>query len=105
MPQPPPTNRGPDVPSRNRRVVNCECCGRQGKHVAHGFIQACYDRWDYAGKPIPRIPPPGPQGRRDDYEDLTRSSGVTMGDASTQVGVSTRTAWRYESLIKQRGTA
>jgi hypothetical protein len=86
-----------------RRSIRCGCCGTLGRHWAHGWVTACYDRWLRAGKPEGGPPPPWsrPYGRREDYAELTREQGFTLYQAAERLGVSSRTAWRYERLLRE----
>lgn len=93
--------------------IRCACCGREGKHHARGWILTCYKRWLRAGKPEEGPPPPlslpeigrmhsaAKAGRVEDYEWLTRDEGLTLYAAAERLGISSRTAWRYERALRE----
>jgi hypothetical protein len=95
------------------RIVTCRCCGKTGQHAAHGWIGPCWHRWRRAGKPAGG-PPPAPTraehnalaragytakaaGRAEDYFWLREEQGMTRLHAAERLGISQRTAQRYEA--------
>jgi hypothetical protein len=90
--------------------VSCRCCGGcRGTHKdgARGeYCRRCYKRWLDAGFPAggpqaPRHSPGGHgtrAGRLEDYSDL-RSWGLSQAEAVTRMGITRRTAQRYDDLL------
>ena len=94
----------------------CLCCGtswtrkprpqsrRNGANPngSHGWCPRCYRRWlDHgrpAGPPPPRPPAAYGGGLCDEYAFM-RSWGMTLGDAAARLGVTKRTAARYEARL------
>ena len=80
-------------------------CGHDGDHKAKGLCGTCYKRWDRWGRPA-EVPPPHTRGpgrsradRREDYAELL-SWGETRQQAARRLGISERTAWRYEAELR-----
>jgi hypothetical protein len=88
----------------NRRIITCDRCGYNKPHHARGWCHACWDRWDRAGQP-PEGPPPRRTGRYGEYFELTREHHYSLKNAAARMGVSERTAQRYETRLKQEGAA
>jgi len=88
-------------------TIRCACCGCEGRHKAHGWIVACYHRWQRAGKPEDGPPAVwrSKNGRLEDYAWLTRDQGLSLPHAAGRMGVCERTAWRYEAQLRQRVAA
>lgn len=76
----------------------------------HGLCRNCYVRWAAAGYPDDGPPPPArPWGRvlaarLEDYA-WVRSWGTSIEDAAPRIGVSVRTAERYEAMLLAAGKA
>jgi len=72
----------------------------------HGLCPNCYLRWRNAG--FPEAGPPAPlrpwgrtlAARLEDFTELL-SWGVALPDAARRVGVSLRTAERYEARLRE----
>lgn len=107
-------------------VIVCACCGRSGKHGAHGWRQTCYDRWRRFGKPAGGPPRPlspsevgriygaKPSGRRiEDMEEFllvlkTRPADSVkdaVAQAAAAVGRCERTGWRYITRLREQGVS
>lgn len=83
----------------SNRVIICGCCGEPGRYYVNGWRQACGRRWVRAGRPA--AGPPPPRWRRwDEYAELTREMGHTLYQAADRMGISSRTAWRYEARLR-----
>ena len=100
----------------------CTSCGGPRTHYrspvygfarfgCHGWCARCYGRWLNNGKPASGPPPPrqgrggGPHpGRVEDYAEL-RSWGLTREQAARRLGVTLRSALRYEAELRQREAA
>jgi hypothetical protein len=95
--------------------INCRCCGKPGEHYGQGYRRACHTRWMAAGRPDAGPPPPrtskeigklGGQGyaekeiRLDTFRILRRFRGMAISEAAAELGVSVRTAQRYEAELK-----
>lgn len=94
------------------RRLTCRCCrARLGKGFRregriHGLCRNCWVRWRAAG--FPEDGPSAPvrpwervyAARFEDYQEL-RSWDVSVADAAVRVGVSVRTAERYETRLRQ----
>ncbi len=84
----------------------CRCgCGRPVFRWDLG--RTCYRRWLRWGRPA-EVPPPRMRGRSrsraarlEDYSEL-RSWGEGVSRAARRVGISERTAWRYEAERRQQ---
>lgn len=85
------------------RIIECESCGETAEHEAHGWCHACYYRWNRAGRPASGPPPAGHKARRLEYWNLTRGQKYTPEAAAKEMGISTRTASRYEIHFKVHG--
>ncbi|WP_289009372.1 hypothetical protein [uncultured Thermomonospora sp.] len=76
----------------------CAECGREREHEAHGLCRTCYTRWRrraaLAAGRVPRI-----AARVQDYAEV-RSLGETRETACARLGISVRTAVRYEGLLR-----
>lgn len=99
-----------------RPVIDCRCCHRQREHRARGLCASCWSRSARHGHPA-TVPPPAPQGmalpaawaalratriaRIEDYVELTREFGLSLEHAAERMGVSVRTAWRYEAELRR----
>lgn len=85
----------------------CWCgCGRPAYRA--GLWGACYVRWRKAGRPA-QVPPPRGRGndghradRVEDYAEIC-GQGYRLEHAAARLGVSERTAWRYEAALRQQG--
>lgn len=90
--------------SKPRHRDPCTSCGAPPhKHQAHGWCNACYLRWWWAGKPSSG-PPPRLTRQADAIEDCVflMQNGVTNTEALAQrLGVSVRAAQRYRQLAGQ----
>jgi hypothetical protein len=86
----------------SRRIIFCDSCGNTGGHRGYGWCTACYFRWDRAGRPDAG-PPPRRNGRYEEYAELTRDQHYTLRNAAARMGVSTRTAERYEARLRADG--
>lgn len=92
----------------------CRCCRRsraadpRSRHWARGYCGGCYDRWRKRGFPAEGPPAVSARAARlEDYGDL-RSFGLSPEAAARRLGVSARTAWRYEAELRHphaRGAA
>lgn len=90
-------------------MTACRCgCGRPV--ARRGLSKACYDRWRYWGCPQ-EIPVPAHIGndrrerdRLEDYAEI-RAQGYRVEHAAARIGVSERTAWRYETQLRNREQA
>lgn len=99
----------------SERIITCKHCGDTKRHGAYGWCHACYTRWDRAGRPEDGPPQKTSplavlelawqahserrKGRLEDYQDL-RSWGLTVERAARRLGLSERTAWRYEAALR-----
>lgn len=92
----------PPRSARSRRVAECDSCGHAKPIDAFGWCKPCYKRWDRAGRPDSG-PPPRRVGRVDEYFELTREQYYTLPNAAARMGISERTAWRYEARIRAAG--
>ena len=80
--------------------MSCRCgCGGCAQKM--GFTTAHYERWRRQGRPE-ELPPAGARRRWriEDYADLTRSLGESLYSAAERMGISERTAWRYEAALR-----
>jgi DNA-binding XRE family transcriptional regulator len=80
------------------RHVVCAPCGRLRRPYGRGWCRACFRRWARAGRPASG-PPPSRSGRWEEYEELTREMGHTPRQAAERMGITDRTARRYETRI------
>lgn len=100
------------------RTVTCVCgCGRTGRHYGRGLVMACWNR-EQRNRNLDRYPRTTPEptprpmrlvsesvaGRVADYAEL-RSWGVSLHEAAARLGVTSRTAHRYESHLRATTTA
>lgn len=107
---------GRDKDGNKRRTgppAPCKCCGVVGLIMARGLKESCYSHWLRYGD-ISRFPPtrkPGEyeleQGaalsRYERYMKLTTGPGaLSRNRACIVLGISTRTAYRYEALARVR---
>jgi hypothetical protein len=95
-----------------RRTITCVSCGRRGKNRGHRKCSACYNS-DTRAASRPWTGP-GPHGRGvskgaviiagriEDYAELTREQYYTLPNAAARMGISERTAWRYEARLRER---
>jgi hypothetical protein len=96
-------------------VITCRCCGKTGYHRGSGYRETCHRRWVAAGRPDTGPPPPrAPReivrlavqgrgqraGRVEDYAILRRERGLSLAEAAAALGVSIRTAQRYDADLK-----
>lgn len=97
----------------------CQNAVLDGKAVC-GWCSACYQRWKRAGRPAEGPPPPmtreesrqlgiaacraNAAAKREDYAEL-RSWGDSCEQAAARVGVSERTVWRYERILREQVSA
>jgi hypothetical protein len=86
----------------SQRIIDCDSCGREMKHQAHGWCKACWGRWDRAGRPAVG-PPPKRYGRYGEYYELTRDQHYSLRGAAARMGVSHRTVQRYEARLRKEG--
>lgn len=85
-------------------TIDCDSCGRAGRCNKHSWCTACQRRWERAGRPEAG-PPPRRTGRYGEYHELTREQHYTLANAATRMGVSHRTAQRYEARLRREGVA
>lgn len=83
------------------RPVDATRCGWRGP-----YCRNCYHRWLYHGRPGDGPTPPpahatGPRdGRLEDYAEL-RSMDHSIAEAALRLGVTKRTAERYEAALRE----
>lgn len=89
----------------------CECRG-VNYNGWRGWCPRCYNRWLDHHKPASGPPPPrqgaggGPHpGRFEDYEWLRRDQHHSPAEAALRLGVTRRTAQRYEARLTSSTTA
>lgn len=87
---------------RYPRVITCDSCGEEKEHHARGWCASCWKRWDYSGRPESG-PPPRKNGRWEEYAELTREQHYTLREAAIRMGISHRTAQRYEAWLLEAG--
>jgi hypothetical protein len=80
----------------------CDSCGHEKEHNRQQWCPTCRNRWDRAGRPAGG-PPPRRTGRWEEYAELTREQGYTLTNAAARMGVSHRTAQRYEAWLRDAG--
>ena len=92
----------------------CHGCGapRPADAWAKGwrgpYCNPCDHRWLYHGRPEGGPPPPrhaspgSRAGRLEDYAEL-RAQGKTLLEAAKRVGVSKRTAEKYQAALRRTG--
>lgn len=105
---------------RKGRRVNCACCGREGWHKAHGWVENCYRRWCLADQPADGPPAPlslrevcrlgnaAQSARREENLEefamvLQTRSPITIGQAAKAVSVCHRTGVRYIKALREMG--
>ncbi|MCO6011449.1 hypothetical protein NE236_41520 [Actinoallomurus purpureus] len=86
----------------SRRIIFCDRCGNEGQHGGYTWCRACHSRWERAGRPASG-PPPKRNGRVGEYAELTRDQHYTLVNAAARMGISERTAWRYEARLRAAG--
>lgn len=99
--------------NRVRRTVECRCCDRTGPLIAHGWVKACYRRWQRAGKPAGGPPPPRKRGPNQHMEEdvaefamvLRTRPDITLAQAAAAVGRCRRTGERYKTRLRQMAEA
>lgn len=82
--------------------VMCACCGEMRSHVGRSLCNACWKRHDKAGTldEFPRLRTwTSTLGRIADYAEL-RERRMPIRAAAELLGVTSRTAERYEARIK-----
>jgi primosomal protein N' len=95
-----------------RRKVRCERCKRDRPHVAFGLCGSCYRRrWPRCDSPTGN---PGGRGvsrapdevasRIEDYALLRSDRSVTRAEAARRVGISYKTAERYDRRLNEEST-
>lgn len=89
----------------------CKCCGAVGQIMARGLKESCYYRVMRHGD-VSRFPPTRPSGeyelsqgaavsRAEKYRELTTGPGsLSRNRACIVLGISTRTAYRYEAWFR-----
>lgn len=85
-----------------RRIITCDSCGHNRERGGYKWCRTCYTRWDRAGRPAAG-PPPVRNGRYDEYRELTRDHHYTRENAVARMGISLRTAERYEARLAAAG--
>lgn len=104
-------------PKQPRRIVECVCCGTEGPHIGRGLIQLCHNRHALAGtlELFPLNPESAReaaarghetvhyayQARLEDYAELL-SWGESPKKAAARVGISERTARKYDKQLRER---
>jgi hypothetical protein len=82
--------------------VCCACCDELGRHGGRGLRNTCYNRHHKAGT-LDQFPPLRTslprRWRLEAYTEI-RARGVSVRKAAKQLGVTDRTGWRYEHLLK-----
>lgn len=91
-----------------RPIRNCGHCHQDRPHEAHGLCKTCYSRRRY-----PRTDAPNGnstqrhsrsrdavESRVDDYRLLRTDPRVSRAEAARRVGISYRTAERYDQRLK-----
>ena len=84
------------------RIIECDSCGEEKPHQAHGWCDPCWKRWIYFGRPDSG-PPPRRTGRWEEYAELTREHGYSLKNAAARMGISERTAQRHEARLRAEG--
>jgi hypothetical protein len=111
------------------QIIDCAACRRRRPHYSRNWCSPCYQRWWRAGMPAGGPPPARPlstkrlaavrtaaalaraarttrrKGRIEDYSWLLRDQGATRVEAAARVGVSIRTAQRYDAYLRQAQAA
>lgn len=85
--------------------ITCASCGHDRARRARGLCNTCWNHHQAAGT-LGQFPPT-PRGetrprlhRVTDYAEL-RAYGELLDVAARRLGVSARTAWRYEARLRQ----
>jgi hypothetical protein len=94
-----------------RRTITCVSCCRRAKNWSRGRCAACAKAAAYAAAnsrgqagPHGRGVPKGAvvvSGRIEDYAELTREQYYTLENAAARMGISVRTAQRYEARVRE----
>ncbi|TDD45415.1 XRE family transcriptional regulator [Nonomuraea terrae] len=83
--------------------VLCADCGQLSSHGGRHLCFTCYARNDYYGT-LDQYPPLrtwlSTAARVEDYAELRRQQYMSLRDAAARLGVSERTAWRYEAKLR-----
>ena len=81
-----------------RRVAECASCERTRPILSRGLCRSCKDRHllDGALEEFGYLK----ADRMTDYEWLTRQCGELLPAAAARIGISERTAWRYEKQLR-----
>jgi hypothetical protein len=94
----------------------CLACPAERPAGAHAqgwrgpWCKNCRSRWVYHGRPSGGPPPARPYpagpvaGRLEDYAEL-RAQGLSRAAAALRLGVTIRSAIRYESRLRSEGLA
>lgn len=83
-------------------IIFCDSCGNTAPRGGFDWCIPCYNRWARAGRPDTG-PPPRRNGRYEEYAELTREQHYTLRNAAARMGISERTAWRYEARLRAAG--
>src|SRR5581483_7161214 len=85
------------VHGKRLRVSECASCEQMAPLTCRGLCEPCRDRHRKAGT----VEEFGyvKADRLADYEWLTRDCGETLYVAAARIGISERTAWRYEAEL------
>lgn len=87
-------------------MSTCRCGCRQPA-TQLGLAHACYERSRYHGQPGAIIAAIGRgndrlrPARLEDYAELRSEYRETLAAAAARVGISERTAWRYEAELRR----
>lgn len=88
--------------SKTRIEITCMCCQQDGPHGGRGLRRGCYEMHRDAGT-LSRFPIRGEQfptrWRREEYATL-RASNISPHRAAELLGISLRTAERYEARLR-----
>lgn len=95
----------------HRRTITCVSCCMRAKNWSRGRCRPCAKAAAYAAaNPCDR---PGPHGRGvqkgavvlagriETYAELTREQYYTLENAAARMGISVRTAQRYEARVRE----
>ncbi|MCO6011525.1 hypothetical protein NE236_41900 [Actinoallomurus purpureus] len=81
----------------------CACCGLPGRIVSRGWRQACYERWNSAGRPAGGPPPPR-MSRAQALIEYRAIRGTSTDEViAERLGVGIKTIRRYEAALRQAG--
>lgn len=94
--------------------ASCVCCGKLGPIMARGLREKCYWRWRRVGKlhtfepsrrsGVYRLETRAALNRAERYREMTSGPGrLSRNRACIVLGISTRTAYRYEAWIREQG--